>query len=85
MILANLITIKISVTVLNLFTKCSGLKINVDKTQDKYICYKLTFDYFPMSWIKTLIETPGIVIRDNEEKNYNYNYQNKIANLKTIL
>ncbi len=38
-----------------------------------------------MSWIKTPIQTLVIVITDNEDKNYKYNFQNKIANLKTTL
>ncbi len=34
---------------------------------------------------KTPIETLGIVITDNEDKNYKYNFQNKIENLKPTL
>ncbi len=37
MILADLISVKNSLTVLNIFTKCSGLNINIYKTQAKYI------------------------------------------------
>ncbi len=84
MILADLISVKIFLAVLNIFTKCS---INIDKTQAKYIGSKLTCDYFPhgLSYIKTPIQTLGIVITDNEDKKYKYNFQNKIANLKTTL
>ncbi len=87
MILADLISLKNSLTFLNIFTKCSGLKINIDKTQSKYISSKLICDYFPhdLSWIKTPIQTLGIVITDNEDKNYKYNFQNKIATLKATL
>ncbi len=38
-----------------------------------------------LSWIKTPIQTLVIVITDNEDNNYKYNFQNKIANLKTTL
>ncbi len=41
MILADLTFVKNSLTVLNIFTKCSGLNINIDKTQAKYIGSKL--------------------------------------------
>ncbi len=41
--------------------------------------------YYGLSWIKTPIQTLGIVITDNEDNNYKYNFQNKIANLKTTL
>ncbi len=88
MILADLIFVKNSLTVLNIFTKCSGLKLNIDKTQSKYIGSKLTCDYFPvacLSWFKTPIQTLGIVITDNENKNYKYTFQNKIANFKITL
>ncbi len=87
MILADLMSVKNTLAVLTLFTNCSSLNFNLDKTQVKYIGSKHTCDYFPhgLSWIKTLIETLGIVITDNEDKNYKYNFQNKIANLSTTL
>ncbi len=77
---------KRKLTVLNIFTKCSGLNINIDKTQAKYIGSKQTCDYFPhgLSWITTPIQTLGIVITDNKDKNYKFNFQNKIANLTTL-
>ncbi len=40
---------------------------------------------YGLSWIKTPIQTLGVVITDNEDKNYKYNFQNKIAKLKTTL
>ncbi len=82
MVLADLISVKNSLTVLNIFTKCSGLKVNIHKTQAKYIGSKVTCDYFPygLSWINTPTQSLGIVITDNEDKNYNYNFQNKIVN-----
>ncbi len=83
----NITMILADLTVLNIFTTCSGLKLNINKTQAKYIGSKLTCDYFlhDLSWIKTLIQTLGIVITDNEDKNYKYNFQNKFINLKTTL
>ncbi len=44
-------------------------------------------DYFPLglSWIKTPLETLGIVIVDNDEDNYKYNFHQKIITLKSIL
>ncbi len=71
MILADVIFAKNSLTVWKIFTKCSGLNISIDKTQAKYIGSKLTCDYFPhgLSWTKTLLETLGKVITDNEDKN----------------
>ncbi len=51
MILADLISVKNSLSVLNLLTKCSGLKIDIDKTQAKYIGSKITRDYFPIDYL----------------------------------
>ncbi len=67
-ILADLTSVKNTLTVLNRFTKCADLKINIEKTQAKYISSKITCDYFPhgLSWIKTPIEALGIAIIDNE-------------------
>ncbi len=87
MILEDHISVKNYLTVLNIFIKCSGININIDETQAEYIGSKLTCDYFPhgISWINTPIHTLGIVITDNENKNYKCNFQNKIANLKNTL
>ncbi len=87
MILADLNSVKNSLTVLNRFIKCAGLKINTEKTQAKYISTRIRCDYFPhgQSWIKTPIEPLGIAITDNEEINYKLNFQKKICNLKTSL
>ncbi len=87
MILANFISVKNYLTVLNIFNKYSGLILNIDKTQAKYIGSKLTCDYFShgLSCIKTTIQTLGIVITDNDDNNKKYNFQNQIANLKTTI
>jgi exonuclease III len=87
LILSDLSSVKQSIHVLKCFARCSGLKINVDKTQAKYIGKLTTYDYFPhgLSWIKTPIETLGIVIVDNDQSNYIHNFQQRIANLKSLL
>ncbi len=53
------------------------------KIDNKEIKISLLADDITM--IKTPIQTLGIVITDNDDKNYNYNFQNKIADLKTTL
>ncbi len=52
---------------------------NVEKTQAKYIGLLSSSDYLPhgLSWIKTHLETLGIVIIDNYEDNYKYNFHQK--------
>ncbi len=49
------------------FRKCSGLKINLDKSNPKYIGSLTDDDYFPrgLSWIKTSLESLGISIVNN--------------------
>ncbi len=76
-----------TIRILKSFEICAGLKINVDKTQAKYIGLLSSSDYFPhgLSWIKTPLETLGIVIIDNDEDNYKYNVHQKILTLKSIL
>ncbi len=76
-----------TIRILKSFEICAGLKINVDKTQAKYIGLLSSSDYIPhgLSWIKTPLETLGIVIRDNDEDNYKYNFHQKILTLKSIL
>ena len=87
LILADLDSVKNSLNVLKLFTKCAGLKINVEKTQAKHIGSLITCDHYPhgLSWIKTPIETLGIVITDSEDSNYKCNFQQRIVNLKAVL
>ncbi len=55
-------------------------------TSFKYIGSLKDSDYYPhgLSWIKTPLETLGIVITDNTD-NHKHNFQQKIQSLKTIL
>ncbi len=57
-------SVKETINALKGFSLCAGLKINVEKSQAKYIGILSSSNYFPrgLSWIKTL----GIVITDNE-------------------
>ena len=80
-------SVKTSLNLLNKFTNCSGLKINIEKTKAKYIGSLISCDYYPhgLSWIKKPLETLGIFITDNADTNYILNFQQKIMNLKTLL
>ncbi len=64
----------LSKTVLNIFTfchRCSGLKINIDKTFANYIGSLKYSDYLPYGWLslETNIENLSIVIITSEEQN----------------
>ena len=63
------------------------MKINVEKTQAKYIGKLEKADYFPhgLSWIKTPLVTLGICITDNDTVNYQRNFQQRIMSLKNTL
>ncbi len=69
------------------FHKCSGLKINLDKSNAKYIDSITDGDYFPhdLSWIKTPFETLVISIVNNSDMNYKLNFQHRIVTLKSTL
>ncbi len=47
LILLDLDYVKNSLTILKRFSNCSGLKINVDKTKEKYIGSLMHYDHFP--------------------------------------
>ncbi len=51
------------------------------------MCSIISCDHYPqrLSWIKTPIETLGIVVTDNDAANYQHNFQHRILNLKTII
>ena len=87
LLLKDLFSLNHVLKTLNLFQHCSGLKINLDKSKAKYIGSLLSCDHFPhgLSWIKKPIETLGITIVYNSDLNFKYNFQQKIANLKTTL
>ncbi len=87
LILLNLDLVKNSLTVLERFSNCAGLKINVDKTKAKFIGSLMSCDHIPhcLSWIKIPTETLGITITDNDQANFKYNFQQRILNLKAIL
>jgi len=86
-LLNDLKSVKKVIDTLKLFKNCAGLTINIDKSTAKYIGTLSKCDYFPhgLSWIKTPIETLGIIITNDPEKNYLLNFQNRIASLKATL
>ena len=87
LLLNDLISVKKSIDTLKLFKDCAGLKINLDKSNSKYIGTLSTSDYFPhgLSWIKTPLETLGIVITNDPEQNYLLNFHKRISSLKSTL
>ncbi len=76
LILLDLDSVKKSLIILYKFSNCSRLNINVDKTKAKYIGSLMNCDHFRhgLSWIKTPLETIGIIIKDNADANYKYNF-----------
>ncbi len=54
LLLHDLKSVKCSISLLKLFHQCSGLNINIDKTQAKHIGSPTRSDYYPhgLSWIK---------------------------------
>ncbi len=86
LILQDLDLVENTINTLKLFHKCSGLKINMEKTKAKYIG-KIQPDHFHhgLSWIKTHLETLGIHITNNSDENLNYNFKPKITTLKKHL
>jgi hypothetical protein len=87
LLLSDLQSVKVTLDTLKTFKNCAGLKINIEKSNAKYIGSLKTCDYFPhgLSWIKTPIETLGISITNDPEQNYLLNFRNKIATLQTTL
>ncbi len=76
-------SVKNTIGLLKMFSLCSGLNINIDKTQVKYIGTLSSCDYYPhgLSWIKTQLETLGITIYDNDETSYKQNFQQRISQI----
>ncbi len=76
-----------TLNVLKLYSQSSGLKINIEKTQAKYIGTLKNSDYYPhgLSWIKEPLQTLGIVLTDTVESNYKMNFQSRIMTLKNVL
>ncbi len=69
------------------FSNCTGLIINVEKTQAKHIGSLISCHHFQhgVSWIKTPILTLGIVITDNNQSNFQHNFQHRILTLNATL
>jgi len=87
LLLHDLKSVKTTLDTLKIFKNCSGLKINIEKSNAKYIGSLISCDHFPhgLSWIKTPIETLGICITNDPDQNYKLNFQNRIATLKNTL
>ncbi len=86
-ILTNLGSVENALKLLNKFSQCSGLKINIDKTKAKSIGTSESPEHYHhgLSLINTLIETLGIHITNNLEESFNYNFKPKIATFKNLL
>ncbi len=72
LLLQDLTSVNNILNTLAYFHKCSGLKINLDKLNAKYIGSLTDDDYFPhsLSWFKTPVETLGVSIVNNSDINY---------------
>ncbi len=87
LLLQDLTSVNNVLNTLAYFHKCFGLKINLDKSNTKYIGSLIDDDYFPhgLSWIKTSLETLGISIVNNSDMNHKLNFQQRIVTLKSTL
>jgi exonuclease III len=86
LLLEDNISLGFALTKFKDFAKCSGLKINIEKTQAKYIGSLKDSDYFPhgLSWIKTPLNTLGITIT-NATNSYKHNFEPRIKTLSNTL
>lgn len=75
------------VNTLNVFGKCSGLKINIEKTKAKFIGSLIdSEDYVSdLEWTKDSLASLGVVISGNNLDHYELNYNKRILNLKYLL
>ncbi len=87
LIITNLGSLENAVKLLNIFSQCSGLKINIDTTKAKSIGTSESTEHYHhgLPWIKIPIETLGIHITNNLEESFNYNCKPKIATFKNLL
>jgi exonuclease III len=86
-ILSDLLSLENVLKVLKEYQLCSGLKINIEKTQAKYIGSLKNNDYYPhgLSWIRKPLETLGIIFTETMEQNYLHNFKPKLLNLQNTL
>ena len=77
------------INIFQLFEKCSGLKLNLNKTKAKYIGTLKNNDYYPhgLSWLKEndYIESLGVVYASTDEDNYVHNFKPRLIKLRNIL
>ncbi len=87
LLLQDLASVNNVLNTLAYFHKCSGLKINLDKWNTKYIGSLIDDDYFlyVITWIKTPLGTLSISILNNSDINYKLNFQQRIVTLKSTL
>ncbi len=87
LILKDQQSIENALKLLNIFSLCSGLKINIEKTKVKSLGNTITADDYPhgLPWIKKPLETLGIYVTNNLEENFNYNFKPKLAKLRNLL
>jgi len=68
------------------FHLCSGLRLNMDKTQAFIIGKHIQFkNKYNLTWCEGPIKTLGVTICQTPEDNYKYNYEPKIKKIKTVV
>ena len=69
------------------FSKCAGLKVNIEKTKAKFIGKLKYCTETPLNldWSDDNISTLGLCISGDENENYELNFRKRILNLENLL
>jgi exonuclease III len=69
------------------FKQCAGLKINVDKTNARYLgSLKGVRDFpFGLDWSGATVSSLGVTFTGNEHDHYEQNFKKRILNMKHLL
>jgi hypothetical protein len=85
--LKNQESLQAALLTLELFRKCSGLKMNRDKSEAVWIGASLNFKHKPygLKWTSDKVKTLGIYISTDQNKMIQENYNEKINKIENLL
>jgi hypothetical protein len=80
-------SLSLALTLIEMFSKCSGLKMNRDKSESLYIGISSNFRHKinNIKWSNGFVKCPGVHLNKDNQKARDYNIKLKIEKIESII
>jgi hypothetical protein len=84
--LANQQSLKIALIILDLFSKCTGLRMNRDKSESVWIGASSNFLHKPyeLKWTNSPVKTLGLYLTKDKDEMTKINFNDKLGKIETL-